>query len=87
MPDGTPGVEIVHEASGRGKWDDFRHTQRIAFLPTGELQVENEVAVGEEMIDLPWIGVQMTLAPGLEQLTWYGRGRGKTTVTARPLRW
>ena len=26
------------------------------------------------MIDLPRIGVQMTLAPGLEQLTWYGRG-------------
>ncbi len=74
MEDGSPGVEIVHTASGRGNWDDFRHTQRIAFLPTGELRVENEVAVGEELIDLPRVGVNLALAPGMEELTWFGRG-------------
>ena len=69
-----PGVETVHQASGRDQWDDFRHTQRFTLLPSGELQVENEVRIGNELTDLPRVGVSLTLTPGLERLAWFGRG-------------
>ena len=73
-PDGTPAVEIVHSASGRARWDDFRHFHRYTLLPSGELQVENRVRLGPDVRDIPRVGVSLTLVPGLEQLEWYGRG-------------
>ncbi len=72
--DGLSVVEIVHRASGRGRGDDFRHTQRYTLLPSGELAVENTVAIGDGITDLPRVGVSLTLAPGLEALDWFGRG-------------
>lgn len=72
--DGSIGVEIVHRASGRDRWNDFRHWHRYSLLPSGELRVENEVRVGGGLRDLPRVGVTLWLVPGLEQLEWYGRG-------------
>jgi beta-galactosidase len=69
-----PTVEIVMQASGRNCWDDFQHIQHYQLLPTGELVVENTVVISPEISDLPRVGISMTLAPGLEQLEWYGRG-------------
>lgn len=67
-------VEVAHAASGRGNWDDFTHTHRYTLLASGELLVEHTVALGEEISDIPRVGVSMVLAPGLEQLEWLGRG-------------
>ena len=70
----SPAIEIIHRASGRGQWDDFRHVQRYTLLPSGELAVENTVTIGNDITDLPRVGVSLTLAPGLEKLDWFGRG-------------
>ncbi len=72
--DGVPVVEIVQRASGRERWDDFRHLQRYWLLPSGELQVENEVRLGPDVRDIPRVGVRLALVSRLEQLAWYGRG-------------
>ena len=72
--DGLPAVEVVHRASGRGRWDDFVHTHRYVLQPSGELVVENHVQLGKDITDPPRIGVDLVLQPALEQLTWYGRG-------------
>ena len=72
--DGLPAVEVVHKASGRGRWDDFVHTHRYVLQPSGELVVENHVQLGKDITDPPRIGVDLVLQPALEQLTWYGRG-------------
>jgi beta-galactosidase len=72
--EGLPCVEIVHAASGRGQWDDFKHTQRCVLQPDGELTVTNHVQLGEDMQDPPRVGVQLSLPQGMEALTWYGRG-------------
>ena len=69
-----PAVEIVHRASGRKQWDDFRHVQRYTLLPSGELAVENTVTISSGITDLPRVGVSLTLTPGLEKLDWFGRG-------------
>jgi len=62
-------VELVHRA-GRL----VTHRQRYRLLATGELRVENVVELSSRLRDVPRIGVALTLLPGLEQLTWYGRG-------------
>jgi beta-galactosidase len=72
--DGTPAVEIIHCASGRGQWEDFRHVHRYTLLPSGDLSVVNTVSLGSDMIDIPRVGVCLALVPGMELLEWYGRG-------------
>ena len=72
--DGLPFVEIIHQASGREQWDDFRHIHRYSLSPAGELVVENIIKIGKEPTDLARIGVSLVLDPALEQLEWFGRG-------------
>jgi len=70
----SPVVEIVHKASGRDRWDDFRHTQRYTLLESGDLHVQNLVELGVDITDLPRVGITLLLDPTLETLTWYGAG-------------
>ncbi|MCC7447243.1 MAG: DUF4981 domain-containing protein [Anaerolineae bacterium] len=67
-------VEIVHQVSGRDCWTDFLHTHRYQFLPSGELLVENTLELGQGVTDIPRVGVNLVLVPGLEHLAWFGRG-------------
>jgi beta-galactosidase len=60
----TPGA-----AKGR-----FIHAQRLRLLPTGRLVCEHAFTLDEGMVDPPRLGVQLIMAPGFDQLTWYGRG-------------
>jgi beta-galactosidase len=67
-------VEIVHAASGRGRWTDVGHRQVYRLLARGELLVENEVTLDPDLRDLPRIGVVLLLPAALEGLEWFGRG-------------
>lgn len=68
-------IRTVHQASGRSKWDDFRHEQIFEILPDGDLRVVNRMIVGKAIpADLPRIGVTLALPPGFEQVSWFGRG-------------
>jgi beta-galactosidase len=67
-------VEVVHRASGRGRWDDALHRQTYRRLRDGALLVRNEVELGDDLRDLPRVGVVLVLRPGLEWLEWDGRG-------------
>jgi beta-galactosidase len=67
------GLQVTESWTGRGAWDDVRHRVRYR-LEDGVLRVEHEVEIGEELRDLPRVGARWLLAPGLEQLAWYGPG-------------
>jgi beta-galactosidase len=70
-----PGrIEVVHRASGRGRFDDATHRHVYRLLTSGDLVVENEVLLGPELRDLPRVGVVLTLPAALERLEWFGRG-------------
>jgi beta-galactosidase len=71
---GVPAVEIIHRASGRGEWNDLLHVHRYILEPSGDLRVENSVRLGKGIRDIPRVGVELALVPGLEQLEWFGRG-------------
>jgi beta-galactosidase len=66
---GRTGIEVVHRAPGVVT---HRHAYRL--LESGELAVENLVELAPGVTDVPRIGVGLALAPGLERLSWYGRG-------------
>jgi beta-galactosidase len=53
---------------------------------TGDLVVEASLDPGDEKLpDLPRFGMQATLVPGFERLTWYGPGPQETYVDRRDL--
>jgi len=56
-----PAIRVIHE-----------HT--LTFMPEGDMVAKHRVTIPDSLNDLPKIGVQMALAPGLENLTWFGRG-------------
>jgi beta-galactosidase len=58
---------------GRDNWEDFTH-HRYTFITPSKLVITNKVKIGNGILDLPRIGVSISLQPTLEQLEWYGRG-------------
>ena len=68
------GIEVIHRASGRRKFDDAEHRQRFRLLPNGELIVDNEVLLGPELRDLPRVGVVLELPAELARVEWLGLG-------------
>ncbi len=52
----------------------FRHACTYAFQGDGALLLANEVEPLGDLPPLTRIGLRMLLAPGLERLTWFGRG-------------
>jgi len=67
--DGSASVVIRHRAESSL---EHRHAYRV--LPWGEIEAENSVRVPAKLADLPRVGVTLTLEPGLDRLTWFGRG-------------
>ena len=67
-------VEVIHRASGRGRFDDATHRQVFTLIGPDELLVENEVLVDSDLVDLPRVGVVLVLSPRLDRLEWLGRG-------------
>jgi beta-galactosidase len=70
----APAVEVLCRASGRENWSDFVHLARYSLEPDGTLEVENTVKLGKDMVDIPRVGVTFSLAAGLENLEYFGRG-------------
>jgi beta-galactosidase len=68
------GAEIVTRATGRDRWTDAVHRQRLRLAADGALHVENEVRLAADMRDLPRVGVVLELAPGFDELEWLGPG-------------
>jgi beta-galactosidase len=73
-PGRQPEIVTRHQASGREQWQDFTHTCSYLLLPSGKLIVSSLITTGAGIIDLPRVGVNLCLQPGLENLSWYGRG-------------
>jgi len=69
-------VRITAQIAGSVKADAaaFKLEQQILALPSGDLLVQNRVAVSDRIHDLPRLGFVLTLPSGFEQLTWFGRG-------------
>ena len=73
--DGSVTVTLAHAASGRKLWTDALHTHRYTLHSDGMLVVDNEVVFnGDDVTDLPRVGVRLDLVRGFEQIRYFGRG-------------
>ena len=52
----------------------FVHEQLYTIYGSGEILLENRLQADPNLPILPRVGLTMTLPPGFEQLTWFGRG-------------
>jgi len=70
---GSVVITARHELRGVG---EVLVTQRETwtFLPTGDLLVDEDVRVPPAIVDLPRVGVRLTLPAGHDRLLWFGRG-------------
>jgi beta-galactosidase len=67
-------------AEVRLRWTGADPTQavleraRFAFLPSGDVVVEEDVEIPAAFDDLPRLGVSFALVPGFERVRWFGGG-------------
>jgi beta-galactosidase len=70
------GIRIISslEGSGRAVWSDFRIKLATTIRNDGIFEVNLEVDLGEEIRDLPRVGLTTTLDANLTRLEYHGRG-------------
>jgi beta-galactosidase len=74
-PDGSVTVTLGHHATGRAVWTDCNHRHRYTLHLDGRLVVDNDVRfAGDDLVDIPRVGVRFDLVAGYERLAYFGRG-------------
>ncbi len=67
-------VTIRQKAHGRSGGSGFEHVHSYRFGGDGVVSVDNRVTSFGTLPSLPRVGVMLLLSPGLDQLSWFGRG-------------
>jgi beta-galactosidase len=67
-------IAFTYRGSGRGNVADIRHTQTFTMNHDGSLHIEHYVKFGEELIDLPRVGIQWSIPLQYRDVRWVGRG-------------
>jgi beta-galactosidase len=74
LRDGCVRARIVHRHRGAHALAGVVQRQELTVHPCGEVWLDNRFVVDAELADLPRLGLVLELVPGLEQLSWLGRG-------------
>jgi beta-galactosidase len=67
-------LSFTYRGSGRGQNSDVRHTQTFTMNGDGSLHIEHYVKLGEDLIDVPRIGIAMDIPLQYRTVSWLGRG-------------
>lgn len=72
--DGAVMLVLNHVAACAASPAAVKHRHVYTIYPDGTIEVENMFDVDRRLPSLPRLGVTLTLPPGFEELSWYGRG-------------
>lgn len=72
--DGSVTLTLEHIGACKASDNAIIHKQTCTVTPDGRITVANTFVVDKALPVLPRLGVVLTLQPGLEKLTWFGRG-------------
>jgi beta-galactosidase len=72
--DGSVEVTVVQRYTCRDSANGFDLKHIYTILPAGHLLVGHEFKLDDEVEDVQRLGVRLSVAPGFEQLAWFGRG-------------
>lgn len=67
-------LSFTYRGSGRGNSADLRHTQTFSLNGDGSLHVEQYIKLGEDMLDVPRIGISFAIPLQYRTVRWLGRG-------------
>lgn len=68
------GWRWAFQGSGRSHWQDLEWTLALEHLTSDGLKLTAEFNLGEEMVDLPRVGLYLRFAGGYDLLRWMGYG-------------
>ncbi len=71
---GAVVVRIRSRATGTDPKKALTCDQTCTVWPSGDMEIRSVFRIDKRLPDLPRIGLAMVAAPGLERLTWLGRG-------------
>lgn len=72
------GVVVVRSRYRTGAGIEVPHEMTLTPLAGGVLRVDETATIPEALPDLARVGTVLELAPGLDRVTWYGRGPHET---------
>ncbi|MCX7935825.1 MAG: DUF4981 domain-containing protein, partial [Planctomycetota bacterium] len=80
LPDGRARVEVVSRLTSRTS--PFAVNSRIAYIIAGDghLRLEAEIDIERGFGHVPRVGLALVVAPGFEDLEWFGRGPGESYI-------
>jgi beta-galactosidase len=67
-------LSFTYRGSGRGNAADFRHTQTYSLNGDGSLHIEQYIKLGEDLIDVPRVGISFAIPLQYRSVSWLGRG-------------
>jgi len=70
------GIVLIFDKTWTGTDEnkEICHIQKVTVMKTGEIIVDNEIEIDENLPSLPRIGVSFELTEGFENLQWFGKG-------------
>ncbi len=73
-------VESSHRLVPRGADPEqgFLHKQTWTLRPDGTMLCDNTFTIPENCLEVPRLGIQCTVAPGFDRLSWFGLGPHET---------
>ncbi|HVP28793.1 MAG TPA: glycoside hydrolase family 2 TIM barrel-domain containing protein [Myxococcota bacterium] len=74
MRDGSLRLDVKERVTGSDPGLALLHGCALTFRPDGSIVFDHAFRVPPGLADLPRLGVELLLAPGLERVTWFGRG-------------
>jgi beta-galactosidase len=72
--DGSITLLFEHQGACAASERAVRHQHSYTISPDGRILADNIFTIDKAILDLPRLGVVLTLKPGLEKLRWFGRG-------------
>ena len=67
-------LSFTYRGSGRGNAADLRHTQTFSLNGDGSLHIEQYIKLGEDIVDVPRVGVSFAIPLQYRNVRWLGRG-------------
>lgn len=71
-------LAAVHRCQAEGRALGITHASWIRVEPGGTLACRHRFTIDAGLPDVPRLGLRWEIAPGFEELTWYGRGPWET---------
>ena len=73
LDDGSVGIDVMSRYSSARLGDLFDTRQTIVVYPTGDIMINNDITLSEQIKTLAKVGVQMGLDKDMDTAEWFGR--------------